>query len=356
VSPARLTPLLLLLGACGSRETTPTAEDARSEATVDSAAVVDTSTRPDVVVVDDASAPPVSEKPFGRACTSDGDCDVTGSGLVHCTNKLHLLTPLNPTAICIVVDLGGKDVCDPGDGTTVALCEGDTGLCTRIGTEPSQCQGLCVVDDLGKVTTACTGKNACNPYVIGKDSAGKGLLFGYCHGGCAMNADCPTGAICDPIQNVCLAHPCTTDVDCTKLFAGAAAPGFGCVADATGGTRHCRWSFAKKDGDLCTPDAGPKFPSKDCFCLGKPGGAVDTGVCATACKTVGFGSTNPECPAGFVCDPRLDAARFDATFKLPEGMAGRCVRACTADADCAAAGWTCTQSAGTPSKTCHPPA
>ncbi|MBL8717850.1 MAG: hypothetical protein JNL79_17860 [Myxococcales bacterium] len=352
MSPARLIPLLLL-GACGGRETT-LVEDARPEVTVDAAVVVDTSTRPDVVVVD-SSVPPPSEKPFGKACTSDSDCDVTGSGLGHCTNRVYRLTPLNPTSICIDVDLGGGDACDPGDGTSVALCEGDLGLCTRAGSDPSLCQQLCTVDDRGLMTTACVGKNACNPYAIGKDFAGKSLLFGYCQGGCATDADCPGPAVCDPIRNLCLAHPCTTDLDCTKFFADAVAPGFACVADVAGGKKHCRFSFAKKDGDRCTPDASPNLPSKDCLCLGTLGGAVDTGVCATACKTVGFGATNAECPAGFVCDLHLEPARFDASFKLPAGMAGRCVRACTADTDCGAVGWTCTQSAGTPSKTCHPP-
>ncbi len=309
---------------------------------------------------DSEFSPMVPDKTTGKVCSSDTDCDVTGNGLGHCTNKLYIVSPLNPTAVCVQIDFGGGDACDAGDGTTVPLCDGDTGICVKRGTNPSVCEALCVVDHAGNVTHACAGKNACHPSALAVDSTGKSVLFGYCQGGCADDSECPSGSVCDPIQGLCSGKTCTSDTECTKLFTKP-PPGFKCVADDTGTKSHCRWAFAKKDGDLCTPGAAGLEGSTDCLCVGKAGGATDSGVCSSTCKSVAFGTENAECAAGFVCDPQLNAKNkdgediYDPDFKLPAGMAGYCMRACTADADCGIAGWTCTQSAGTPSKTCHPP-
>ncbi|MBK7400717.1 MAG: hypothetical protein IPJ34_31810 [Myxococcales bacterium] len=303
--------------------------------------------------------PDPPDKTTGKACSSDTDCDVTGKGLGHCTNKLYILTPLNPTDVCVQIDLGGGDACDAGDGTTVPLCDGDAGICVKDGTNPSVCKGVCSVDHAGTFTRHCVGKNACHPEALAVDSSGTTTLFGSCESGCADDSECPSGSVCDPIRGFCSSKTCTSDTECSKLFTKPPA-GFKCVADDTGTQSHCRWAFAKKDGDLCTPATAVEA-AKDCLCFGRTGGATDSGVCTSNCKTVAFGAENPECAVGFVCDSLLNAKNkdgkdiYDPDFKLPAGMAGFCMRACTADADCGAAGWTCTQSAGTPSKTCHPP-
>lgn len=336
------------------------ATDARADVTGDTdAGRVVTIPETDCYFPDPAISP---DKTTGKVCSSDVDCDVTGNGLARCTNKLYIVSPLNPTAVCVQVDSGGGDACDAGDGTTVPLCDGDTGICvkTKTSTNPSTCEALCVVDHTGTVTHACAGKNACHPNALAVDSTGKSVLFGYCQGGCADDSECPSGSVCDPIQGICSSQTCTSDKDCTKLFTKP-PPGFKCVADDGGTKSHCRWAFAKKDGDLCTPGATASESSKDCLCAGKVGGATESGVCTSTCKTVAFGTTNAECASGFACDPQLNAKDkdgkdiYDPDFKLPAGMAGLCMRACTTDADCGATGWTCTQSAGTPSKTCHPP-
>lgn len=318
----------------------------------------------DVSVVDGDTKPPppVADKTTGKTCTSDTDCDVTGNGLGRCTNKIYIISPLNPTAICIQIDGGGGDACDMGDGTTIPFCDGDTGLCTKSGTNPSICDAFCAIDDTGKVTQACAGKNACNPELLGTDgTTKKNTLYGTCQSGCATDADCPTNSVCDELQNFCVEKTCTTDTDCSKLFTKP-PPGFKCVADATGGKSHCKFSYAKKVGDKCTPAATAGTSSADCICFGKTGAGTDGGMCISLCKTVAFGTANAECGTGFTCDPLLNAKDkdgkdiYDPSFKLPAGMGGYCVKNCAADADCGITGWTCEQSAGTAAKTCRPPA
>jgi len=351
------------VAACGTSDPEPIApaKDSGTDAKTDG--VVTDSKPGEVSVVDGGDSGPLvtPDKTTGKACTSDGDCDVTGNGLGVCTNKLYIISPLNPTAICIQLDKGGGDACDAGDGTTIPLCDGDTGICTKSGTNPATCEGLCVLDNTGKVTTACTGKNACNPEAIGTDSAGKNTLFGSCQGGCATDADCPAPSVCDELENICVDKTCTTDTECAKLFSKPPA-GFKCVADATGGKSHCKFSFTKKDGDKCTPAAAAGSSSTDCLCFGKTGAGTDAGMCISLCKTVAFGTANAECKTGFSCDPLLNAKDkdgkdiYDPSFKLPAGMAGYCVKNCTADAECGITGWTCEQSAGVSGKTCRPPA
>ncbi len=320
----------------------------------------------EVSVIDgdkDVPAAP-ADKTTGKICTSDADCDITGAGLGRCTNKLFIISPLNPTAICMQIDSSGGDACDAGDGTKIPLCDGDTGYCNKSATSsnPATCEGLCVMDDTGKFTVTCAGKNACNPEALGTDATTKkNQLFGTCQGGCATDADCPAGSLCDALQNICSDKLCTTDTDCSKLFKTPIV-GFKCIADATGGKSHCKFSYPKAVGDKCTPGAAAGKPSNDCLCFGKTGDATDSGMCISLCKTTDTGGSNAECPSGFICDPLLNAKNtttgediYAAGFKLPAGLTGQCVKTCAADADCGITGWTCKQSAGTTSKSCYPP-
>ena len=357
------------VAACGSDDTGGTVgTDAGKDTGKPSETGTDTGKPPgEVSVIDgdkDVPAPP-ADKTTGKVCTSDADCDITGAGLGRCTNKLFIISPLNPTAICMQIDASGGDACDPGDGTKIPLCDGDTGFCSKpsTSTNPATCEGLCVMDDTGKFTVTCAGKNACNTEALGSDgTTGKNQLFGTCQGGCATDADCPSPAVCDTLENICVDKVCTVDTDCTKLFSKGAPPGFKCVADAAGGKSHCKFSFAKKDGDKCTPAATAGKGSLDCLCFGKTGGATDTGMCISLCKTVAAGTANAECATGFNCDPLLNEKDstsgkdiYAAGMKLPAGMAGYCVKSCSADADCGITGWTCTQSAGITGKSCYPP-
>lgn len=351
-----------LVGCGGTDDPAPVAKDSGAD-TGKTDGGTDTKTDGPVVLPDGKTDTPavIADKTTGKVCTSDADCDVTGNALGRCTNKLYIISPLNPTAICIQIDTGGGDACDPGDGTKIPLCDGDTGYCAKSGTNPAICEAFCTIDDTGKVTQACAGKNACNPEALGTDSAGKATLFGTCQGGCATDADCPTGAVCDTLQNFCVEKTCTTDTECSKLFSKP-PPGFKCVADATGGKSHCKFSYAKNPGDKCTPAAASGSSSTDCLCFGKTGAGTDQGLCISLCKTVDFGTANAECATGFTCDPLLNKTDstgkeiYSAGFKLPAGLSGYCVKNCTADADCGITGWKCEQSAGTAAKTCRPPA
>lgn len=94
--------------------------------------------------------------------------------------------------------------------------------------------------------------------------------------------------------------------------------------------------------------------SPECPCLGKDGAGAGSGLCAAHCKTRETGSTASDCATGFVCDP-LFAGAPGVPAKWPAGIAGRCLRPCASDADCAVPGFTCVASAGMTVKTCHPP-
>lgn len=324
-----------------------------------------TDTRPNPV--DAESGPPACEdKTTGTECMTNEDCDKCGEGRGFCTNKAFIVSPYNPTSVCVQFDTSGGDVCDVGDGTKVPLCDGNTGLCTKSGMNPATCDPICVLKGDGTFDTPCVGKNACNPEMLGTNTDGTASLIGTCQGGCTQDSDCPAPSVCDPLYNFCTSKTCTVgaagDTACSKTFS-TPNPAFKCVADTTGGTAgHCKFSFPKAPGERCTPAATASSTSSDCLCFGKTGAGADQGMCISICKTAAFGAANPECPTGLTCDPLLNAKDsmgkdiYAADFKLPVGIAGYCVKTCTADADCGITGWTCEQSAGVSGKTCRPPA
>ena len=185
----------------------------------------------------------------------------------------------------------------------------------------------------------CAGKNACNAEALTTDAAGKTLLMGMCQGGCTSNADCPTGSVCDAVENICVNKKCTSDTTCKLVF--TTPPAAWKCETATG---YCKFLFPKKLGDACTL-------ASDCLCLKA---ATTAGYCTEICKT---GST--ECGTGYSCDALLvakDAAGKDryTMTSLPAGLSGYCVKNCTSDLGCATS-TKCVLSGGMGTqKTCQP--
>jgi len=259
----------------------------------------------------------------GAACTKDADC---GSA------AFYRCAPGSPRPTCSLYE-DGETVCDPGSGA--ARCDGDKGVCVRIDERTTACLTGCAVDPSGAFALSCAASSACDLWAMGKDADGTERAFGLCGAGCHVDADCAVG-VCDPAVHHC------SDVECdgTKACARWGSAPRACIADASGGGRHCRIQFPKKDGDACT--APPELLGAECSCLGK--GA--SGVCASQC-TLGAG----DCGAGFTCDPLFPTPTGWPAW--PAGVGGRCLHDCTVDGDCLP-GLVCDQTAGVPKRTCRP--
>ncbi len=310
---------------------TGTFDTAFDSGTTDSIVVVDTGTDTGVV----------ADKTTGKVCTSDIDCDVTGYGLGHCTNKLYIVGPLNPTAVCMQIDFGGGDACVPTDATTIYYCDGDTGICLQSGTSPATCEPRCQLKGDGTWVEKCAGNNACYPEALTTATDGKTLVVGSCQGGCVTSADCPSGSVCDVGQNLCVNKTCTSDAGCKTAWGTGAPAAYKC--DFTSG--YCKFLYSKVLGDTCTT-------ATDCLCLK---GTTTAGYCTTICKTGSAG----ECPTGYSCDSLLTAKSTTGTdlytmTSLAAGLSGYCAKNCTSDLGCAT-GTTCKLSGGMGTqKTCQP--
>lgn len=256
-----------------------------------------------------------TDKTTGKACATNEDCDITGEAVNVCSKGAFGGNSLYPTDVCIGTS------CDIPDPTKVTYCDGDTGVCLSTSSG-GICLPLCTWKDDGAAPTGCEGKNACNPYAWGTDSSTMAVVgIGYCFGGCKADADCGTGQKCETATGLCVKTP---DV------------------------------YTKNVGDACT-DTDSKDPSK-CNCLYATNAAgTKSGSCSQFCK---MGDTASACPTGFTCDamlPKTKIADDDIVFtKAPTGMAGYCLKDCTADTDCEANNGYCEESAGTGKKTCQP--
>lgn len=246
------------------------------------------------------------DKTVGKACTGDGDCDVTGDGINICTAGAFGGDSLYATSVCI-----GRE-CDPGFGDTVMGCDADLGVCLKV-TGGGICLPVCSFDDTGAAPAGCIGKNRCNAYAWDSTSGVVGI--GYCFGGCKADTDCPTGNVCQVESALCVK---------TKVV------------------------YTKVPGAACT-DLDAKSPAK-CNCLYTT--AEKMGYCANTCVV---GETT--CGTGFTCDPSLPRVALlstDTVFtKAPKGLAGYCLKNCTADTDCAGLNAYCAEMAGTAQKTCQ---
>ena len=271
-----------------------------------------TDSKPVVQDGGDTAIPPTCDKTTGKACATDDECDVTSEGKGICSKAAFGGNSLYPTNNCI------QNTCDIPDPTKVTYCDCDTGVCLSTGSG-GICLPACQWKDDGAAPVGCEGKNACNPYAWGTDDAKAIIGIGYCFGGCKADADCSDGQKCQTENGLC-----------QKALDPA---------------------YTKTPGTACT-DADNKDPAK-CNCLYATDAAgAKSGYCSTFCTMGGTA-----CAAGFTCDaglPKTKIADDDIVFtKAPTGMAGYCLKDCTADTDCATLNGYCEEMAGTGKKTCQ---
>ena len=325
----------------GTPDTTPVLDTS----TPPDASPPDTSTPPDVTPIPDTTPPPDVVPPpdatpdavgpptghVGAACSTNADC----TGAVHglCTSKLYSVGPLDPTSICVAIDVAGStDVCDPTATTAAPLCDGGNGYCTKNGASPSSCSALCQIDKFGTFTRACAGTNSCGPQIFD----GTGTTYGVCQGGCTKDSDCPSGSGCDVADAICT-KTCTSDAQCT--LTGSTT--FKCNVAAG----HCEFTYPKALGALCTS-------ASDCLCM--MGATATSGYCTTQCQT---GTST--CASGYTCDALISSTDSTGATVItyasqPSGLAGNCAKACTSAADCTGSGQVCGTSAGMTQSTCRP--
>jgi hypothetical protein len=327
--------LVLLLSssmmvACGARTTALSESDflpagetgidasidsGKTDGARDSIAPVDTRPPPpDTAVPIDTRPPPVdtgfdgggpTDHTTGDPCKSDDDCDKTGEGISRCAAGLFSEGSLYPNPVCLGIE------CDIGDGSTLAHCDGDKGICLD-GGGSGICLGICTFGSSATPPKGCAARDACNFYTLDHDAAGAVVGYGYCFGGCFADADCTLGEKCQKETGLCVRRLTT---------------------------------YTKKIGDKCT-----SVPNQ-CNCLYAP--PTDSGYCSSFCE-MGVST----CPAGFTCDaflPKVDPFTGGPGFTVaPTGLAGYCMKDCTTDADCASLDAYCEENGGTGRKTCQP--
>lgn len=235
--------------------------------------------------------PPPPGGTVGKACFSSDECDVTGEGIYVCARDVFSEGALYPTPVCIGVE------CEPGAGPTP--CGGE-GICLSTS-GGGICLPRCVYNASGAAPTGCLGKNLCWPY--GKRDGTN--WWGYCFGGCAVDADCPAGNRCERHSATCVKTPSVP---------------------------------TKPIGAPCT-EADSK--SNACQCLYSGGAA--SGYCSEVCR---YGTSS--CPTGYDCDPMIPLGEMS---KLPIGLGAYCLKRCASDGECAP-GSRCEQHAGMSFKTC----
>lgn len=310
---------LTMVGAAGfsavacSSSTDPVAAPGDTGVKVDGA--TDTKVNPDVSKVDgggDTGTP--ANKTTGKKCTAatgDEDCDPLGLTTSVCTSGAFGGSSLYPTNVCIQTE------CDPGDGTKIEGCDGDTGVCLSTGMG-GICLPVCEFKDSADKPTGCEGNNACNVYGWGKDTTTMATIgVGYCFAGCKADADCSDGQKCQKEEGTCV---------------------------------KAVIAYSKTVGTACT-DADQKAPAK-CNCIYTT--ADKAGYCSHFCRVgeTGF------CGTGFSCDSGLPKTKLrddDTVFAAaPAGMAGSCLKNCTSDADCTGLNAHCDENAGMAGqKTCQ---
>jgi hypothetical protein len=189
-------------------------------------------------------------------------------------------------------------VCNPGTDGNLHFCDGpDTpsspGVCLPTATAG---QGICLPQcgfkTDGSAATGCKGKDVCYPAAFSQDTTGAIIGLGYCFGGCAADADCPSGNKCQTNLGECLTTTTT-----------ASAAGTGCNSTTT-------------TGNAC-----------NCF----SNQTTNLGYCANFCSIGGA-----SCPTGWSCEtdlPTTLTSTNDASFpgwtKSNTGMGGVCTPKCT---------------------------
>lgn len=255
----------------------------------------DTGSNPDVKPVEGGSDAATSEGTVGHPCTgkSDTSCDPLGTGDNICDDIDY---PKTPTCI-------GK-TCDAGDGTTIMTCDPDPKTGTDLGVcyPTSGGSGYCFPGCDFTSTASPTGCNpgvACN--VFGWDTKANGV--GFCIGGCFADSDCVAGSKCQT---------------------------------ETGGCRTTLDTYTLHPGDACTYKTA-SGATQDCNCFAAR--ATDKGYCTQFCVV----GTHETCPTGLKCTATLPATSSGSPLftAQPSGLAGNCLKPCTADSDCTALNSTC---------------
>jgi hypothetical protein len=246
---------------------------------------------------------------------SDVDCDVLGKKINQCSRGLFGKSggnDLYPDNVCV------GSTCNPGDGSTIEGCDGDTGICLATASG-GICLGACNFDDSTRVPSGCVGKDLCNVYGWGKTSDMTVVGVGFCFGGCFQDADCGTGQECQREDGLCV---------------------------KTGS----KVAYSKALGTACTKADSTSSPAK-CNCNYAP--STGNGYCSQVCRM----GMSGDCPSGFLCDAQLPKTPIldgDTVFtSAPAGIAGFCLKTCSSDADCAPLGAYCEENAGVGGKTCQ---
>lgn len=238
--------------------------------------------------------------PVGKACSASSECDPTGAKVGICSNQQLPPDAIDPTPVCMAL------ACEAGSAIGKPCGLGAAGLCVGAG----RCLAGCSFGSTG-AAVGCVGKDACRPYGWERVS-GSAKGIGSCSGGCAADADCPTGQVCQSEDGTCVA---------TKV------------------------TYGKSLGSACTS-------STQCPC--RLNGSAGLGVCVRFCKT---GDPAATCPSGFTCDPDLPASDSTGTLftGVPTGLSGTCSKNCTNDSDCVTLGGHCESNVATGVKVCRVP-
>ena len=233
----------------------------------------------------DASVPP---GPIGAACTGNAQCE---SGFCAGTG----LDPRLTDGYCTILACGDTNPCPAGS------------TCVAVGALKA-CFASC---DPG--TVVCRDTLVCQP--LSTDP-----LAAICAPGCAADADCPAGGVCETATSICTPPPtcdpgapsCPTDFSC-----------FPTTVSPTGGYCFvsCDDPVACKDSEVCQP-FGPGAPD---------------GVCVPPPCT-----DNADCPAGATCAPQTTSLNYCAVPEVcPAGtctgtgetcVSGLCLSSCSAGA------------------------
>ena len=172
---------------------------------------------------------------------------------------------------------------DDGDACTTAACEG--GACVQ---QPVSCE-----DDNPCTADSCDSQSGClNEPVADGTSCGAGLVCvgGVCTGGCASNADCDDGNVCNG-DEVCVDSQCQAG---TPLSCG---DGNACNGD-----------------EVCDPVSGCQ-PGTPLVCDDSNVCTADSCDAAAGCVSVPV-EDGTSCGSGQVC------------------VGGTCTTGCTVDSDC----------------------
>jgi hypothetical protein len=196
-------------------------------------------------------------------------------------------------------------------------------------TSDSACGSGRVCDPSGTCATGCASNADC---------LGGGLCdtaSGHCRGVCTSSANCPSSEICDltqgsPTFGYCEPR-CNVDSQCGSGKVCETTSGLcvtACTVEPDGGSSVCATSA---DGPICNASTGHCGPScsADADCGSGHYCEPILGKCYASC------SASTTCPSGDTC----------LGSSAPQGLQGHCVFECSQDSDCLA-GQRCNQAYG----------